>query len=304
MRLSVLTMLSVFLWVAISMEACSPEGEANSLYVVGNQLVGKKTQCIAKATGGTLDLNAMGVMDLTGTNTYWLFPMVINRWEELSKTTGLDSPQGYLNPHVVLIKGAWVSFKMDGLLGPYDATERGKDGLPLNPTDLSALGEVWVPTSGSVDPGTASPLKIMAVPPFVGNMLDKDIAFNKVYSGGILTVTVVIEGVQIDGSEVHSMPFHFPIMVCRQCLVVYDVPPERSHLKSEPATAIPCFPGQDEPTSSTLAFRNLWGVDRCEAKRAMILNWIQDLGEWDSFLAQHPEALKIVRDEDVYETAP
>lgn len=256
-------------WMAAS---CAPDQDVGELWIMGNQLVGKKTQCAAKASGGSTELISRGIMDLMTTNRYVLFPMVKNGLEQLDKTLGLGFEEGYPETHTVIIKGAWVSFQLEGLEGAYDGTDQ--------PTDLADLGEIWIPTSGAVEPAVTNPVVLEAVPPLVGQLLDKDIAFDGYSSGGVMTIHVVIEGVQFDGTVMHSVPFDFPILVCRGCLVLHDSYPELCCITNVTSMFLPCYPGQDEPTSCAQACRLLYGTDRWAAKRAMIMQKRATLAEY------------------------
>ena len=196
--------------------------------------------------------------------------------------------------HNITITGAWVSYRMDGLLGNYqletDADNNGipdilevdsdEDGKPdLKESDLRLPSKAFVPTSGLLEAGGTVSVALEAVPPWVGNLLDMDRAFDKAYSGGMLLATVVIQGYMADGTEVRSSEYHFPIRVCRGCLVLYDAPPASCCNHSTAPTSVPCFPGQDEASSCSVACAVLEGTDRADLKVLMVKREISDLSE-------------------------
>jgi hypothetical protein len=215
--------------------ACAPDGNLESMMVFSNTLVSKKTQCIAETGGGaTTEAQQLGVLDLMVANHYWMYPMIFNGLSSSQETLGLSPAQMALDAHTISIKGAWVTYEIDGLEGSY------LDGAE------TTLTKQWLPTSGSVLPEAFQTVKLEAVPPTIVNALDKDKAFDRIGSAGYLTLTLKFEGVMADGTVVHSDDFHYAITVCRGCLTTYEVAPQDCCKFEASPEFFPCFPGQDE----------------------------------------------------------
>jgi hypothetical protein len=168
----------------------------------------------------------------------------------------------------MVVKGAWVTYEMDGLLGDYE------DGEP------TVLAKQWLPTSGAVQPLTYLTLKIEAVPPPIALKLDRDIAFDPLGSAGTLTLGVSLEVTLGDGSVLQTEPFYYPITVCRGCLTSYEAKPTRCCDWLIAPDFFPCFPGQDERYSCLTGCWLIWRdrVDRYAEKMAMLEGFITNLG--------------------------
>lgn len=254
--------------VIAGLSACAPDGDLESIMVFSNIAVSKKTQCIAETGGGaTSEPRPIGTMDLLVANHYWLFPMVYNGLAPTQTTVELSPTEMSLDAHVVTIRGAWVTYHIEGLQGNW---ETGED---------TVLPKQWVPTSGSVLPLGFGTMVIEAVPPPIARALDNDTAFDATGSAGYLIVGVTLEGSLGDGSVVHTEPFYFPITVCRGCLVSYGVRPDECCDFLATPEFFPCFPGQDERYSClTACWLTMFDrVDRYAQKMALIEGYVSSL---------------------------
>ena len=254
--------------------------DPTTFLIVGNQLINRKVQCVIKTGGGAMEMQPIGTMDLLQTNQYYMFPVVKNQLSNIGATVGVDPAKLVLEGHNISITGARVDYYMDGLEGPWNAGEILEDGTVV-PEETILPRNLWTATSGVVESDFQMPFKLEVVTPEVGQMLDQDKAFDHVYSGGMLKVVVVLTGFMGDGTEVHSPEFHFPIKICRGCLVGYDVPPEECVLDKIPSGYVPCFPGQDESTPCNLIDEMLWDpdFDRIRRKVGMLVQCINSLSE-------------------------
>jgi len=282
--------------VALCLSGCVVENDPEVMYIQSTRLLNRTQKCAIKGGGGSgqIEAIAVGTLDLLQSNRYLLFPELKNGLSPVETVTGGSPKSLQLESHNITITGAWVSYRMDGLLGNYqletDADNNGipdilevdsdEDGKPdLKESDLRLPSKAFVPTSGLLEAGGTVSVALEAVPPWVGNLLDMDRAFDKAYSGGMLLATVVIQGYMADGTEVRSSEYHFPIRVCRGCLVLYDAPPASCCNHSTAPTSVPCFPGQDEASSCSVACAVLEGTDRADLKVLMVKREISDLSE-------------------------
>jgi len=206
-------------------------------------------------------------------NYYLMFPVVENGMDTGVKTTGMEAGEAHLEANIINLKGAWVSYELDGLLGPWYC--QGEDDCETHLPD-----KVWIPTSGSIKPKEQGSATIDVIPPNVGVMLDNDAAFDRMYTGGIMTATVTLVGRMGDGTDVTSPEFLFPIRLCRGCLIGYDVAPwECCYFKEEP-DYYPCFPGQDDGYSCQIGCELLRGSGpRWLEKWATLEQRVLSLGE-------------------------
>ena len=249
------------------LSACAPDGNLESVMIFSNVSVSKKTQCIAETGGGaTTETRPIGVLDLMVANHYWMYPMIYNGLDTTLNTTEASPKEMSADAHVVTVRGAWVTYEIDGLKGQYDGGE-------------TVLPKQWLPTSGSVLPLAYATLKIEAVPPNIALALDRDLAFDPLGSAGYLNVGVTFEVSMGDGSVLHTETFYYPITVCRGCLTSYEAPPVRCCDWQIAPDFFPCFPGQDERysclTGCWLIYRDR--VDRFAQKMAMMEGYITNL---------------------------
>ncbi len=254
--------------------------DPTTLIIVGNQLINRKAQCAIKTGGGALEMQPIGTLDLLQTNQYYMFPVVKNQLTNIGATVGVDPAKLVLESHNIAVTGARVDYHMAGLQGPWNAGETLPDGSVV-PDETKLPKNVWIATSGVIESNFQMPFKLEVVTPEVGMLLDQDKAFDHIYAGGMLKVVVVLTGYMGDGTEIHSPEFHFPIKVCRGCLIGYDVPPEQCVLDLMPAGYVPCFPGQDESTPCNLIDELLWDpdFDRVQRKVGMLVQCINSLDE-------------------------
>jgi hypothetical protein len=227
-----------------SLPGCSQEGESASFFVSANAYVARKTQCSVPKDAN--EFRPIGILDLMGTNRYWMFPVFENGMEETEKTVEQTNKTGHADAANIILKGAYVKFSIAGLKGPWWSWDEDADRF----TATSALAQTWVPTSGNVKPAENETTMLEGLPANIGTILDQDAAFDEMYSAAYLTITMVGVGVLGDGKEIKTPEYQFSILVCRGCLVGYEVPPEACcSYVSKPSGLAPCFPGQDESFS-------------------------------------------------------
>jgi hypothetical protein len=268
--------LVVVLLIAGIVGACAPTGENEAIFIYGNLLVDKKTQCQAKPGGGAnVVQRSLGTLDLLMAKRYLFFPIIANQLQPSAVATGVSTQELALEANNISVKGFWVSYAIEGLKGPYDAeTEDAK----------TVLEQHWAPASGTVPANSLGPSLIELLPPPVIQALDKDKAFDDWGSAGIMTVTIVLEGMLGDGTLVHSTEYHFPLVICRGCLTQYEVPPDECWRENFEPTNYPCFPGQDDGYSCLTACYELdlaYNSDRAMLKKAMVVGYTDTLGGLD-----------------------
>lgn len=239
-------------------------------------MVNRAQQCAPQAAQGGAQqvFQTAGVLDLLQTNQYVGHMAVGSRLPDTATATGKQIEDLQIEVNEITITGAWITYRIDGLQGAFNGNEpldENDDGVPELEANLTVPESVYVPAAGFLANGSNAVVKFEVVSPLVGKALDADKAFDTLYSAGYLSAEIVLEGFMTDGTEVHSTPFTYPIKVCRGCLVAYDKDPsECCTFLSQPLVP-PCFPGQDQASSCTVACDVLRGAIREDRKRAMLL---------------------------------
>jgi len=236
--------------------------------IQGNLVVSEKTRCVIQATGGsTFEARSIGVLDLLLGRRYYLFPVVTNNLPLEGAISGAKPANLTLEGNSVTLRGAWISYKLDGLKGHYGSGA------------ATQLPKQFAPTMVTLAPGVVNGAQIEVVTPQIAMALDNDAAFNKLGSGGYMMLGIYLEGTTANGDVVRSEEFSFPIFVCRGCLASYDVVPEDCCQFLKAPDKFPCYPGQDERYSCLLGcwLNLLERPERFAEKAAMVSGYIQDL---------------------------
>ena len=249
-----LTMTALLL--AGVLAGCAPEGTPQTLLLTGNSAVSAQGGCKISASASG-ESRSVGTLDLLFANNYMMFPMVSNRLPMASAVSELGVTEGAVESHGVILTGARLWFEIDGLLGQWDG---GETILP---------DEIFSPTSGYMDPGDGMVVQVEALPASVVNLLDGDMVFDSIYTGGYLIVHIVVEGRKIDGTKVRSNEFVYPINVCRGCRMYWPIEPTTC-CDTVVTEAVVCFPGQDEAIPCDIGCSVVGFNERVAAKMAMI----------------------------------
>jgi len=239
-----------------ALAGCAPEGTPQSLLLEGNSAVGAKASCALVASAGG-ETRSVGTLDLLFANSYLMFPVIRNSLPKASAVSLLEEGEGAAEPHGVVLTGARLWFEIDGLLGQWDG---GETVLP---------DEIFVPTSGYMNPDGLIVVQVEALPASVVNLLDGDMVFDSIYTGGYLIVHIVIEGRKLDGTKVRSNELLYPINVCRGCLMYWPIEPTTCCDAIVTETVV-CFPGQDEAIPCDVGCAVVGFDERAAAKMAMI----------------------------------
>ncbi len=248
------------LLIAGVLAGCAPEGTPQALVIQFNSVVGAQNSCKLGVTsgGGAQATRSVGTLDLLFAPNYIFFPAVANMLFEAGETSDLGSEQGSLEPNGVTLTGARVWFEIEGLQGQWDGS----------PTILP--DEIFAPTSGHIGPGKFGSVMVELIPAKVVNILDGDVAFDNIYSGGYLIAHIVMEGRTLDGDKVRSNEFVYPINVCRGCLLYWPFSDPSNCCDELKSDSIVCYPGQDEAIPCDIGCTMVEYASRSEAKMAMI----------------------------------
>lgn len=244
---------------SLGCEDVKPDSQA--LQLLANTFVSARTQCQIRA--GASEFRARGIMDVAVSNTYYMYPQVINQLEESEAYTGLTGEHLRLNNNNVTIRGATIYYDFS----PTDPF------LADIPEDFwSFYQPAFVHASGSVRPGEIAPSIVPVIPWELGN----EIAKRMTQLGGVgteIVIRITLEGALADGTPVQSSEFWYPITICNGCLVYF--PPRVDCRQLEENIAVPCVPGQDDGVDCRLCYIYANGTGSDES-----LNEARDRCRW------------------------
>jgi len=226
-----------------------------ALFVPANTLVSSRTQCQVRA--GAREYRLRGIMDVAVTNTYYMFPQIMNNLPESMDLHSMKPEDLRLSNNWVTVIGARVDYDYD-----YES-DFGQQVMD----DIEAFRDRFQHASGGIGPGEVLPTMLPIIPWELGNAFARAGALRDTLGGaGVeINVRVVVEGVLADHRRVRSNEFWFPLTVCNGCLVYF--PPFVDCTRLEETPLVPCFPGQDDGVDCRLCYayaQNDEARDRCQ----------------------------------------
>ena len=252
-------LITGFVLAVMILGGCA-ENDPQVMFITGNQAVDSETQCKLQSTG-LVTFKPFGYMDVSLANTYLLFPALSTKLEDTTVVTGNSAQQLVLNSSSIQIVGATVPYDLpiDPTTGPglgylENTLAPGVALTSPDPLESAGLKENYVFTTGSLTSEEGNALVALeAVPPYIGEIIKNSPALSERFSSAQILAHVVVEGVMMDGTKVHSNEFVYPINVCNGCLVFYHVS-DCTQLDQDPEIEVPCFPGQDEAVACRLCY--------------------------------------------------
>ena len=255
------------------------------LYIVGNT-VPESSTCLVQAQGGggQQKFRPNGVLDLSVTDRYKGYFMVVNEAPQFESVSGFEAEDGRLDQSKIMLDTAIVKLYMSQTVvdsyGPFmnDLSQGYGFSAPMwdpaNCDGQQCYTEFNVAISVELLPGSTGAAIFDLLPANYGRIfrqvpifVAQDASLNLVagapievqYGGAELDLLfeVSVAGKRHDGVEVSSELFRYPVKVCNNCLVVksYARPVALNPLNPgegfEPITAEEilgdvCAPGSDE----------------------------------------------------------
>lgn len=188
------------------------EAEPVSIQIIQMQSV-STTSCEPNTT--LTNALSLGTVDLSLATNYVAFPLVRNNMSNIGTVQGFGPADGRVATLDVVLREAVVEY---GTLGPITADLPSKRVIPLAGTvrlgNSSALGIELL--------DAATLAAIRQAPEFL--VIDSQSQVRPVRSEVTMTTKLVFRGVTVDGRELETNEFFFPLRICNGCLITY--PPE------------------------------------------------------------------------------
>jgi len=226
------------LTAALALGAC--EDREVSLQIVQMEVDG---QCLLQSASITGSTNALGegAVDLAVTTNYTVYPRVTNNMLDVTTVNGFVDRDGRIDTHDVVLKEAVIS---------YETEDAALLANIANPFRQPISGTI--PVDGSAVVGlTVLPPKTLEELRSSQQFLFFDVNGNvqPVRTSIQILMRIRLEGETLDGTEVKTNEFVFPVRVCNGCRIVY--PPDAIDV-SAPVTPN-CLRLPTEDTVVTLA---------------------------------------------------
>jgi hypothetical protein len=188
------------------------EAEPVSIQILQMQSVSTTT---CQPTADPVDSLALGTVDLALATNYVAFPLVRNNMADINTIQGFNTADRRVPTLDVVLREAVVEY---GTLGPITADLPPKRVIPLAGTvrlgSSSALGIELL--------DAATLQAIRQAPEFL--VIDSQSQVRPVRTEVTMTTKLVFRGVTVDGRELETNEFFFPLRICNGCMVTY--PPE------------------------------------------------------------------------------
>jgi hypothetical protein len=242
-----------------------------ALLIYENIAQTRDSNCTVKAGQTATVFRPQGVLDISLTTRYTMFPHFRNLMPTIETLTG-ESVKGLsAETHTMTIKGAHVRLDM-GMLCPYNSdwdsccvydpeydtcdiplTARdngkanGKENLDLKPFITDGF---FYPASSTVTPLQDGVTSIEVIPPELGLMIYQKLATQIInlktpYPSLWITAYVQLAAETQDKLPIHSNVFAYPIEICVGCLIW-------QFADNLSAGDLPCRIGQDDAISNAL----------------------------------------------------
>ena len=228
--------------------SCPIMKHPTSLVLLESMAMTRQSQCTIQTGGSSQYLKTMGILDLSLTNHYFLFPHLYNNLPSSMEINGSDAASLDVESNYINIVGAHV--RLDIPMDIYNDKNANQSIL------YSAMTSgYFVGSAGGILPDTDAMSSLEVLPVNIGRELKKVFkarikADNCSAPAADLFAYVNMDGVTVTGSKVESNTYMFPIKLCWGCLVRYVTDnPTDSIPKSNSA---PCLPGQDDAVTNVL----------------------------------------------------
>lgn len=188
------------------------EAEPVSIQIIQMQNVGTES-CTASVNAS--DGLSLGTVDLALATNYVAFPLVRNNMDDIANVQGFTPRDGRVATLDVVLREAVVEY---GALGPITADLPPRRVIPLAGTvQLNSEATLGIEL---LDAATLQAIR--QAPEFL--VTDSQSQVRPVRTEVTLTTKLVFKGVTVDGREVETNEFFFPLRVCNGCLITY--PPD------------------------------------------------------------------------------
>lgn len=175
-------------------------------------------QCLLQSTAAGAQTNALGegAVDLAVSTSYAVYPRVTNNMLDVTEVNSFSEQDGRIDTHDVVLKEAIIS---------YETEEEEILANITNPFRQSLSGTIPVNGSAVVGLTVLTPKtleELRAAQPFLFFAPNGDL--QAVRTSVQMRMRITLKGETLDGTEVKTNEFVFPVRICNGCRVVY--PPD------------------------------------------------------------------------------
>ena len=245
MKLERLGALAVVAVMAVSGAACFEDNV--SFYILGAKSL--SGTCVAD-TAEAGPFQSAGTLDLIVTDLSYTFPALLKN--VMPKSTDMKERQvGDMRSDTngIQVRSAEITYDLG------DDLER-TIGAQV-PGSFAPYTSGFVPSAGGVATVLFPVLHPALIEALASAIPDRTTDLSR--PGVTILTTVVVHGKTLDGTDVTTYPFLFPLTVCKGCLLSFppdasegDGPPNCRDVSKVESAKTPCILGQDDPVDCRL----------------------------------------------------
>ncbi len=166
-------------------------------------------------TLGTSSFLASGVVDIALRDNYTLFPSITNNLGNINEIKQFDETDGRVDTSNIVLRSATIEY------------------TTLETLSAEIQSPTVVPLSGTIPAGSSLTIGVEALNSGILSQLRDADEFLLIDESGTArpirsTIKIIarmrIEGETLDGKDVESSEFLFPIEICNGCRITYDAP--------------------------------------------------------------------------------
>ena len=222
------------LWGAAMLAIGGCDDQEVSLQIVQMEIDG---QCLLQSAqaGGNTNALGEGTVDLAISTSYAVYPRVTNNMLDVTTVNGFQPPDGRIDTHDVVLKEAIITYETEDQALPINIANPFRQSLsgtiPVNGT--AVVGLTVLP------PKTLEELR--ANEPYLFFPPNGDV--QAVRTSVQMLMRIKLRGETLDGTEVETSEFVFPVRICNGCRMVY--PPDAIDISAPVVPNCRRAPGED-----------------------------------------------------------
>ena len=201
------------LWGAAMLAVGGCDDREVSLQIVQMEIDG---QCLLQSAAGGTNALSEGAVDLAISTSYAVYPRITNNMLDVTTVNGFTPRDGRIDTHDVVLKEAIIAYETEdqeilaNITNPFRQSISGT--IPVNGSQVVGLTVLT--------PKTLEELR--AAQPFLFFAPNGDL--QAVRTSVQMRMRITLRGETLDGTEVETSEFVFPVRICNGCRMIY--PPD------------------------------------------------------------------------------